>query len=113
MSASTTKKSTTRKPAAAKAPEDRKPKGGGMASVVVRGVTVEVAAEAMDDFELMDDIARMEESPVYLPRVLRRLVGEEGYRALLDVVRGDSGRVSLEDGAEIVGELLEALNPSS
>lgn len=116
MTTSITKKSTTRKPAAAKAPEDRKPKASLPESVdvVVRGVSVSIDADILDDFELVGDMALMDENPAYTPRVLRKLVGDDKkYAELLDAVRDDRGKVSVTAGIEVAYEILEALNPSS
>ena len=106
-------------PANAKKPQDRKPKDSeGDAPeelhVNVRGLELTVASDALDDFELLDDLNELEqnENPGRLPSILRRLVGDQ-WKTVVDHLRGDNGRVSVGDGAEFVGEILEALSPSS
>lgn len=107
----TTTKTTV--PADVKQPQDRKPKDDGTLTATVRGVTVTVSKDAFDDFELLDDLNALENgSPQRLPSVLRRLVGDQ-WGKVMDGLRGDNGRVSAEDGAGFVGELMEVLNPNS
>lgn len=113
--AKTTKAKTTI-PAGAKRPEDRKaPKADtGDVTVTIRGVTVTISEEALDDFELMDDLDRLEqeEDASRLPSILRRLVGDQ-YKTVMDALRGPNGRVGIEAGADFVGEVLEAVAPKS
>lgn len=128
MAASTSKKTSTAKmkkietptsppeiPAQAKKPQDRK-KGVEVRddrTVVIRGVEVDLPADALDDFELLDDISELEHgNGARLPRILKRLAGDS-YRDLLDAVRDEeTGKVSLEAGGSLVEELLEALDPN-
>ena len=102
-------------PKNAKKPTDHKPKAetDGRRTIAVRGVEVNLPADALDDFELLDDLGALEDgNGGRLPRVLRRLAGDS-YGALLDTVRDDDGRVSVESGGVLVQELLEALDPNS
>ena len=104
-------------PANVKKPADHKPKKvetGGDRKVKIRGIELAIAADALDDFELLDDLGALEEgNGARLPSVLRRLVGDQ-YRPLLDAVRDEeSGRVSIEAGGELVQEILAALDPNS
>lgn len=106
-------------PPNAKQPQDHKPKASEDDTpkelhVTVRGLELTVMSDALDDFELLDDLNELEqnENPGRLPSILRRLVGDQ-WKTVVNHLRGDNGRVSVEDGAEFVGEVLEALNPSS
>lgn len=104
---------TTTKKAPAK-PADHKAKASDTLDLSVRGVDVSVPRDALDDFELLDDLGRLDEGDATrLPGVLRRLAGDK-YRALLDTARDDdTGKVSVEAGAALVSEVLEALDPNS
>lgn len=115
---------TPRRPANAKGPQDRQPKQekpkveevAGGKRVTLRGATVTVLDVAFDDFELLDDLAsaQRDKNPAVFPSLLRRLVGDDGYKTALDAIRdGESGRVTLEAGITFVGELFEAINPNS
>ena len=111
---------------APKVPQDHKKKADGDATPKVterdggwdvryRGVDFRVEAAALNDFELMDTIAAVEDGQAHhLPGLLRGLIGEDGYKAALGLLRDEeTGRVSLEQGAEFVWTLFGALNPNS
>ncbi len=75
-----------------------------------------VTGEAVDDFELLDDLHAYEDKgdATRLPSILRRLLGDDGYREAMGVLRDeDSGRVSIEAGANFVGNLLGGIDPNS
>lgn len=102
-------------PAGAKKPADRKSKDdGGPLEVVVRGATITVPREALDDFELLDDMSQLEDgNPQRMPALLRRLVGDQ-WKTVLDLARDeDTGRVSIEAGALLVQEIMEGISPNS
>jgi len=44
--------------------------------------------------------------------MLRRLAGAEGYRAVTDGMRGESGRVPVAATVQFVFEVFGALNPN-
>ena len=114
--AANTKTTTAKKPTAAKKPQDRKEKQAtGDLSVTVRGVDVTVPADALDDFELLDRLSRMDDGDLsQMPAVMRTLVGEVKYRELLETARDKkTGRVTTEAGSRLVHELMDALDPNS
>jgi len=82
--------------------------------VVLRGITVTVLDESLDDFELLDDLRSVDvgNNPAAMPSLLRRLVGDD-YRTVMDQLRDETTkRVSIVTGAEFVKEIFEALNPN-
>lgn len=113
----------------AKVPQDRKPKEETAESVeatrmvgdreleghdvTYRGITVFVPREALDDFELLEDISNLDQQKAYaMPSLLRRLIGDD-FRKVMDGLRDKTtGRVAMEDGSEFVGQILGAINPS-
>lgn len=104
-------------PAGAKKPADRKPKESeksDFTEITVRGITLKIPTDALDDFELMDDLNELDqnENPSRLPSILRRLVGDQ-WNTVIEALRGPNGRVGIEDGAEFVGEVIEAVAPKS
>lgn len=83
--------------------------------VTVDGIDVRVPDEALDDFELLDDIRGVQDSNDVsrMPSLLRRLVGDD-YRRILDEMRDKStGRVPAGKASEFVFAVFQALNPSS
>lgn len=105
-----------------KKPDDHKPKkpkietvDGGRA-VTLRGITVTVADDALDDFEMLEDLGKIQHDPksrALLPSVLRRLVGDDGFDTVMGALRAENGRVPVQAGVEFVSELFQALNPNS
>jgi hypothetical protein len=124
MTSTTTKRAT--RPANARQPQDHQEKAvpevkpvvekvDGGRKVTHKGVTVTIPDEALDDFELLDDLREMEQTGnvSVLPSLLRRLAGPDGYKAVMEGLRNpDTGRVSAGDGAEYVQAIFEALGNS-
>lgn len=108
---------TTTIPDSVKKPQDRKVKVNkdGTKTVTVHGQDYTIEADALDDFELLDDLAGLDDGELYrLPRVLRRLLGKESYKIALESVRdAETGRVSVEAGSELVQDLIKELAPNS
>lgn len=81
----------------------------------VNGITVTVPEEALDDFELLDDIRAAGDNgdASRLPSLLRRLVGDD-YKRILDELRDPvTRRVSAKQGSQFVWDMFGALNPNS
>ncbi len=96
-----------------KKPQDRKPKAAKDLSVSVDGVSVTVSPDALDDFELLDDLSGLQDgNAAKLPSILRRLAGDD-YKRILDELRGDAGRVSVKRATEFIGDLIQEISPNS
>lgn len=80
-------------------------------SVELSGFTIEVPQEARDDFELSDDLRRMQDGHdlTYFPSVLRRLSSEDGFRTAMNGLRNKKGRVTHHVAVRYVNALLIAL----
>lgn len=78
------------------------------------GVTVFVNREAFDDFEFLDDLANLENQRAQrMPMMLRRLIGEQDFRAVMNALRDKkTGRTSIESGTDYIRDLLQAVNPN-
>ena len=82
---------------------------------IIQGITVTIPDEALDDFELLDDLRAIDvdRNASRFPSLLRRLVGDD-YRVVIDSLRDTvTGRVPVASGSKFVTELLGALNPNS
>lgn len=105
-------------PATAKKPTDRKAKAEDEPTthtVTVRGIDITVSVDALNDFELLDDLNELEQrqNGARMPAILRRLVGEQ-WREVMDAARDpETGRVTIEAGAELVQEIMAGLSPNS
>lgn len=89
-------------------PKTRKEKAS---RVFLHGIVVTVPHANLDDFEVLDDIRAVQDQDdaSRLPALLRRLVGADDYRRVMDALRGETGRVSVEAGSQFVLDLFEAL----
>lgn len=86
-------------------------------TVEVQGLTLTIAADSLNDFELLDDLAALDSgdanAALRMPRVLRGFVGAEQYRQVMDHLRdAETRRVSIDAGVEFIGDLIGALNPN-
>lgn len=107
---------STKIPAGAKNPQDRKKKvvvEDGFRVLELRGVELRIREELFDDFELLDELSYVDENPGYSGRLLRRMVGKAKYDELLEKIRDEeTGRVNVADGAQLLADLLEAATPN-
>lgn len=110
-------------PTAKKKPADRKPKKQAEAAladdprtITVQGIDLTINPEVFDDFELLGDIRRLDRgdttSVMAMPAALEALLGAEQYRTVLNHLRGKNGRVTLESGADFIGDLFKAYDPN-
>lgn len=82
-------------------------------NVTVNGTEFTIPADALDDWELMEDLADLDAGKTAAsPRILRRLLGGD-YEKAKDLLRDDNGRISVESGAQLLRDIFEALNPNS
>ena len=73
------------------------------------GFDVEVPDEALDDFELLEDLAEIDETEnaAKVLSVYKRLLGTEQFKALKEHLRGESGRVSTKLMMDTLAEIFE------
>lgn len=79
------------------------------------GYTVKVAEDNLDDYELLEDLAKIDgaEDDVPMNAVISasmRLVGEKQYKKLKEHLRDKSGRVPASKMLEAIQEVLLGLN---
>lgn len=102
-------------PEGAKVPDDHKSKVEGppeSITVEVRGLELVIPSAAMDDWELMDDLANAEanDNAIALAGSLRRLLTDEQRKAAMNECRDpETGRVTIEAGTSFVSDLFEAI----
>lgn len=96
-----------------KKPQDRKPKKDAGKTVTVRGVTVTVPPEALDDFELFDDLSEAQNgNSMRIVPAFKRLFGDD-YKRILDELRGENGRVPITGVMPWLMDLFKALAPNA
>lgn len=105
-------------PATAKKPADRKPKAEDPPAervVTLRDHEWKIPQEALDDFELLDDMNALDQKKdaTRFPALIRRILPDQ-WDDVMDVLRDEkTGRVSVEAGSQFVFELIQELNPNS
>lgn len=74
------------------------------------GFEFEIEDGVLDNMELLDAIAELEENPLKLTKVVKLLLGEETKERLYDHVRNDKGRVPAEALSTEVVDIFKLLN---
>lgn len=83
--------------------------------VTIDGITVTVAADVFDDFELVMDLSELNEgNPLKIAPVFTRLLGKDQTSTVLNALRDPkTGRVSVEKGTTFIVSLMKELAPNS
>lgn len=71
------------------------------------GFAWEIDPRAADDYELLEMLAELDENPLLLSKVLKKLLGEGQKDNLLDHARDEDGRVSV---TRINDEIIDIFN---
>lgn len=114
-------KKTPKQPADHLEPKASKPKvsdvEGGKKVTWPDGFSVLILIEAINDFELLDEMSQMqslgERGSVKLPSVLRRTLGDDQMAPVMDRLRDpQTKRVTIQAGVGFFQDLFGALNPN-
>lgn len=98
--------------AQAKKPQDHKPKQVDGKTVTVDGIKVTISVDAIDDFELLDDLAQMQDgNAARIVSACKRLFGDD-YSRILDELRVD-GRVKTSRVSQFFMDVFKAVAPNS
>lgn len=71
------------------------------------GFVYEINENVLNNFELLELFAEVDENPLLLPKLLTMLLGKDGKQALYDHVRIEDGTVPAD---KISSELLEIIS---
>jgi hypothetical protein len=74
------------------------------------GFIYSINENVLNNFELLELFAEVDENPLLLPKVLTMILGKDGKQALYDHVRLEDGTVPAD---KISNELLEIINGNS
>lgn len=88
----------------AKTPQDRAARAeatGGTYTVTIHGITLDVAHETLDDFELLDAATQGAMGPLF-----REIVGDQ-QKDVLDAIRGENGRVTHQAIKDFIDAVFE------
>ncbi len=69
--------------------------------MVIKGTTTtgfkyKIEESALNNFELVDTLAELDDNPLLLPKVLKLILGDEQKKALLEHVRADDNTIPIE-----------------
>lgn len=74
------------------------------------GFVCEIEESALDDMQMLDDLVAIDAGNITaFPRVITRLLGQEGRERLYDHLRAEDGRVPIEAFGAELGEIFKAL----
>ena len=72
------------------------------------GFKFEVEDKRLNNYELLEAISDVEDSPLALPRVIKLLLGDSKAKALKNHVRDDEGFVSADKLSAEIMEIFES-----
>ena len=73
------------------------------------GFPFDISMERMENYEVVETIAEIDENPLVLPRLLKLLLGDQVV-ALKDHVRGEDGIVQTQKLMDEVRDIFESQN---
>lgn len=72
------------------------------------GFNFDIEDKRLNNYELLEAISEVEDSPLALPRVIKLLLGDSKAKALKNHVRDDEGFVSSEKLSAEIMEIFES-----
>ncbi len=72
------------------------------------GFEFEIDQKKMDNMELLDAIAEIENNPLAISKVVKTILGESQRKALYDHLRTEDGRVPTKAVSEEIVEIVTA-----
>ena len=72
------------------------------------GFEFDIEDERLDDMELVDIMAEIDENPLLMPKLCKMLLGEEQKKRLYDHLRSEDGRVPIEATTNSIQEIFNS-----
>ena len=72
------------------------------------GFEFDIEDERLDDMELVDIMAEIDENPLLMPKLCKMLVGDEQKKRLYDHLRSEDGRVPIEATTNAIQEIFNS-----
>ena len=72
------------------------------------GFECDIEDERLDDMELVDIMAEIDENPLLMPKLCKMLLGEEQKKRLYDHLRSEDGRVPIEATTNAIQEIFNS-----
>lgn len=74
------------------------------------GFEYQVDPDALNDMELMENLAEVDETPLKLPKVIRAVLGDSQKKAFYDHYRNENGKVPVDAISDAFVEILSTNN---
>jgi hypothetical protein len=79
--------------------------------ITTHGVTLTVDPDILDDYEILVLIKRLDNKELqYVPDIIRKLLGEEQERKVIDAMVADQGKCRISDMNLIISDVIEQLS---
>ena len=72
------------------------------------GFEFDIEDERLDDMELVDIMAEIDENPLLMPKLCKMLLGEEQKKRLYVHLRSEDGRVPIEATTNAIQEIFNS-----
>ena len=72
------------------------------------GFEFDIEDERLDDMELVDIMAEIDENPLLMPKLCKMLLGDEQKKRLYDHLRSEDGRVPIEATTNAIQEIFNS-----
>ena len=72
------------------------------------GFEFDIEDERLDDMELVDIMAEIDENPLLMARLCKMLLGDEQKKRLYDHLRNEEGRVPIEATTNAIQEIFNS-----
>ena len=72
------------------------------------GFEFDIEDERLDDMELVDIMAEIDENPLLMPKLCKMFLGEEQKKRLYDHLRSEDGRVPIEATTNAIQEIFNS-----
>ena len=79
-----------------------------MKGKISTGFEFDIEDERLDDMELVDIMAEIDENPLLMPKLCKMLLGEEQKKRLYDHLRSEDGRVPIEATTNAIQEIFNS-----
>lgn len=70
------------------------------------GFEYEIKKESLNNYELLENIAELEENPLSVTSIVKHLLGKEQAKTLKEHVRNENGIVEIDKMTEEITEML-------
>lgn len=86
----------------------REAEGAGKVTVTVMGITVTIDENAIDDFDIVEDLCKLQDGDIFvLPRLVKNLFGDD-FADIRKKLSDKNGKLTATKAAEFFAAVLEA-----